>query len=141
MRMITVEFQSPTDKGLNIGPYSFDPAWDANSSDPFRVRHLIEKLVAEAVRDLHLRESSRAFELLTSEKIEAGLLKGKIGTAREEAQRVDVDQAVAQALQAFEDGLYLLFVDQVEKRSLEDIVRLQPETIVTVIRLTALAGG
>lgn len=122
-------------------PFSFDPVWEGDESDPFRVRHLIEKLVAESVRDFRLRESDRPFAILTPAKIEEGLAKGKIGDGREERQDVDLDQAVSHALQAFEDRLYLLFVDKSEKKSLEEVVHLLPDTTVTIIRLTALAGG
>lgn len=139
--MITVDFQSVTRKSLDAQPFSFDPEWDESSSEPFRVRHLIAKLVAETVRDFHHRENARPFEILTHEKIEVAVAKGKIGIARDEKQSVDVENAIGQALQAFEDGLYLLFVDEHEKRDLEEIVRLQPETQVTIIRLTALSGA
>ena len=61
-------------------------------------------------------------------------------TSREERQTVDADLAIGQALQAFEDGLFLLFVDEEEKKTLEDLVILTPETRIRVIRLTALAG-
>jgi hypothetical protein len=62
-------------------PFDFEPFDDADGSDPFRVRHLIAKLVSESVKDFHLREKDRAFSLLTPEKIEQGLEKGTIWTA------------------------------------------------------------
>lgn len=139
--MVTVEFQSLPGKNLTAQPYSFEPTCDEGESDPMRVRHLIEKLVRECVRDFNLRESNDRIALLTTEKIAEGLVSGKIGSPREESQTVDLDAAVAQALQAFEDKLYLLFVDSGEKRSLDEIVQLQPDTTILVIRLTALAGG
>ena len=136
-----VEFQSPSGRTLEVLPIVGEPFDETDGSEPFRVRDLIAKLVSECVRDFHLREKERAFTFLTPEAIQKGLEKGKFGSSREERQKVDVDEAVGQALQAFEDRLYLLFVDKAEKRSLEDIVRLQPDTVVTVIRLTALAGA
>lgn len=139
--MVTVEFRSPTGADLTAQPFSFDPVWDSDGSDPFRVRHLIAKLVVESVRDFRLRESDRAFALLTPSKIQEGMATGKLGSAREEGQEVDLDLAIGQALQAFEDRLYLLFVNSHEKRSLDEIVRLEPDTTITIIRLTALAGG
>ncbi len=138
--MAVVEFQSISGRSADVQPFVFDPDRDDLNSDPFRVRHLITKLVSETVRDFHLRERERAFEYLTPEGITEGLRKGRIGSPREDRQKVDPDMAIAQALQAFEDGLYLLFVDQIEKKSLDEIVQLMPDTVVTVIRLTALAG-
>ena len=138
--MAVVEFQSIASRNVDVQPFVFDPDFDENESNPFRVRHLIEKLVSETVRDFHLREKERAFQFLTPESIAKGVKTGKIGSPREERQHVDVDLAIGQALQAFEDGLYLLFVDQVEKKSLEELVSVQPDTTITIIRLTALAG-
>jgi len=135
-----VSFLSSTGKPLEAFPIGFEPFDEGEGSDPFRVRHLIEKLVLECMRDFNLREKDRAFSLLTPEKIEKGLAQGKIGSPREEKKDVNDDIAVGQALQAFEDRLYLLFVDKVEKKSLDEIVQLQPDTEITVIRLTALAG-
>jgi hypothetical protein len=135
-----VEFRSGTGRTLDVMPIDFEPFDDADGTDPFRVRHLIAKLVTESVKDFHLREKDRAFSLLTPEKIEKGLETGKIGSPREEQQEVDLDSAIEQALQAFEDRLYLLFVDQNEKRDLDDLVIMQPDTDITIIRLTALAG-
>ncbi len=138
--MVIVEGRSPGSKIPLFEPFSFDPDPDGEGNEPYRVRHLITKLVRETVRDFHLRERDRAHRALTEVQIAKGAASGKIGSAREEPQTVDLDQAVGQALVAFEDGLFLLFVDDEEKRSLEEIVHLRPETRVTVIRLVALAG-
>jgi len=138
--VVKVEFQSGTGKTLDVVPIAFEPFEDFEGSGSFRVRHLIAKLVSECVRDFQLREKDRAFAILTPEKIQKGLESGKFGSPREERQEVDLDEAIGQALQAFEDRLYLLFVDKVEKQSLDDLVVLQPETAITIIRLTALAG-
>lgn len=140
--MPTLELRhSPTSKPV-VAPIPFGPDGNEHEGgDPFRVRHLIIKLVTESVRDFELRERDRALAFLTQATIEAGLAKGRIGSPREEAQTVDLNLAIGQALQAFEDRLFLLFVDRMEKRKLDDIVVLRPESVVTVLRLTALAGG
>ena len=51
------------------------------------------------------------------------------------------EQALATALEAFEDGLYLVIVDGQELRQLDQQVFLQPESRVTFVRLIMLAGG
>jgi hypothetical protein len=56
-------------------------------------------------------------------------------------QKVDADEAVATALEAFEDGLYLVVVDGQELRNLDAQVFLQPDSRVAFVRLTLLAGG
>lgn len=138
--MIWVEGKSPGSKAPSFAPFGFEPDFDPADGSPYRVRDLIAKLVRESVRDFHHREGASAVAVLTNEAIAEGLRKGKFGRAREEAQAVDLDAATGQALQAFEDGLYLLFVDEEEKRSLEEAVYLRPETKITLIRLTALSG-
>lgn len=138
--MIWVEGKSPGSKTPSFAPFGFEPDFDSSGGDVCRVRHLIAKLVFESVRDFHLREKEGAFGVLTQEKIAEGLAKGRLGRPREEAQTADLDQATGQALQAFEDGIYLLFVDGEQKRSLEEPVYLQPDTKITLIRLTALSG-
>lgn len=138
--MIWVEGKSPGSKTPSFAPFGFEPDLESPDGEVFRVHHLISKLVFESVREFHLREREDAFRMLSSERIAEGLLKGKIGRVREEAQSVDLSEASGQALQAFEDGLYLLFVDGEEKRTLDEPVHLQPDTKITIIRLTALAG-
>ncbi|MEZ0325960.1 MAG: hypothetical protein ACAH95_08630 [Fimbriimonas sp.] len=138
--MVWVEGKAPGVKGPTFEPFGFEPDWEEGDGNIYRVRHLIAKLVRESVREFQLREREGAFRILTPEKIVEGLLKGKIGKAREETQKVDLEQATGQALQAFEDGLYLLFVNEEEKRSLEEPVSLMPDTRIVVVRLTALAG-
>ncbi len=54
---------------------------------------------------------------------------------------VDEEEAVATALQAFADGIYFVFLDDVQQEDLDAVVALQPESTLTFIRLTALAGG
>lgn len=137
--MPILEIKAPGAKEPIFAPWSFDPFSPEGGGEPFRVRDLITKLAHESVRDFHLREADRD-RPLTPEKLAEALARGKVGSARNERQTVDPDEAAGQALQAFEDGLFLLFVDEEEKQSLEDEVHLNPETRVTVVRLVALAG-
>ncbi len=139
--MPIVEGKAPGSKSPLFEPFVFEPEPPGDGNEPYRVRHLIAKLVRETVRDFNLRERERARMVLTETMLADALAKGRVGSAREEAQHADSDLATGQALQAFEDGLYLLFVDDEEKRSLEEIVCLQPDTRITVIRLVALAGA
>ncbi|HLO99119.1 MAG TPA: hypothetical protein VK171_11040 [Fimbriimonas sp.] len=138
---MVIEYLNASGKSLIESPISFDPNELANESEPFRVRDLLEKLVRESVRDFKFRETDRQLGFLTSDSIQEGIKRGKLGSPRAETQTVDVDLAVANAWQAFEDKLYLLFVDESEKVSLDELVVLQPETSIKLIRLTALSGG
>ena len=56
-------------------------------------------------------------------------------------QSVDEDQSIATALQAFDDGMYLVVIDEDEKKNLDEQIFLSPDSRVTFIRLTLLSGG
>lgn len=140
--MVTIEGRVPGAKRPLFDPILIPPEDLFRDGERFLVRHLIEKLVRESVRHFHLRERDRLLQALTQESIARGLREGRVGpNPREEAQAVDVDQAIGAALMAFEDGLFLLFVDDEEQKRLEEEISLSPESKVTVIKLTALAGA
>jgi hypothetical protein len=44
-------------------------------------------------------------------------------------------------LQAFEDGLYFVFIDEVQQTNLDSEVFLKANSKVIFLRLTALVGG
>ncbi len=56
-------------------------------------------------------------------------------------QRVDADQAVGTALEAFEDGLYFVVIDGRQYESLDEQVAVGADSRVTFLRLVPLAGG
>lgn len=53
----------------------------------------------------------------------------------------DVADAQENALQCFEDGMFAVFVDDDEVASLEQVLNLTEDNVVSFIRLTFLAGG
>lgn len=108
------------------------------------LRQVIERIVRSEVAAFRQRQSERQFlRVLTAREIEAAAERGKIqmGASEVSPQDVDEDEAVAAALQAFEDGLYLVAIDEQEQRELDREVFLQPDSQITFIRLTLLAGG
>lgn len=67
---------------------------------------------------------------------------GKAGFGlRYNDQQADIKTAQANALQSFEDGLFAVFVDETEIDSLDTKLTLSQDTIISLIRLTFLAGG
>ena len=76
-------------------------------------------------------------------EIEHAAERGKIemGASEVGIQHVDAEQSVGVALQAFEDGLYLVIIDDVEHRDLDQQVYLKDDSRITFIRLTMLTGG
>jgi len=114
-----------------------------SSGDHIRLRDLITRVVLEEVEAFQKRQQERLLaRVLSPAEIEAGRIKGKIDSGeRDLQQQVDPDEAVGVALQAFEDGLYYVFIDGVQQTNLDSEVFLQPESQLTFLRLVALAGG
>jgi hypothetical protein len=111
--------------------------------DHLKLRDLITRVVLEEVEAFQKRQQERRLaRVLSAAEIEAGRIKGKIDSGeRDLQQNVDPDVAVGTALQAFEDGLYYVFIDGDQQTDLDREVFLQPESQVTFLRLVALAGG
>ncbi len=118
------------------------PIWE-RGGDRLKLRHLIERVVAEEVEAFQQRQQERRLaRILSRAEIEQSARQGKIDPGeRELNQPVDLEQAVGTALQAFEDGLYFVFIDGVQQTGLDSEIYLQPDSQVTFIRLVALAGG
>jgi hypothetical protein len=64
-----------------------------------------------------------------------------MGGREQPPQVAEAEEAIDAALQAFEDGSYLVLIDENEQRSLDTQVFLKPDSRVTFLRLTMLAGG
>jgi hypothetical protein len=116
---------------------------DLGHGGSLTLRDLIGRVVRAEVDAFKERQQERRlFRALSERQIQEGAGKGKIemgGSALD--QKVDPDEAVATALEAFEDGLYLVVLDEQEQRSLGAQVYLQPDSKVAFVRLVMLAGG
>lgn len=53
---------------------------------------------------------------------------------------VDADEAVANALQCYEDGLFRIFLNSSSLKELNDPIEINENDLLTVVRLTFLAG-
>ncbi|MBB6051203.1 hypothetical protein [Armatimonas rosea] len=106
---------------------------------------LIEGIVREQVDAFHQRQESRAvLTALSAEAITAGLAAGRVAPSLPDetpAQHVDVEVAIESALTAFRDGLFFVFIDDIQCEVLEAPVALRPDSRITFLRLVALAGG
>jgi hypothetical protein len=119
------------------------PEWEGDGGGEPTLRELIATLVRIEVDSFLKRAEARRLDrVLTPHQIKEGFSRGKIspeGTDRE--VHVDTQDAIDTAIQAFEDGLYLVVIDGEEYRDLDRIVRLRTDSCVTFIRLTFLAGA
>jgi hypothetical protein len=116
---------------------------DLGDGGSITLRDLIGRVVRAEVEAFKKRQQERQlFRALTEKQMQEGAAKGKIESGGSDLnQKVDADEAVATALEAFEDGLYLVVVDEQEQRSLDSQVFLQPDSKVAFVRLVMLAGG
>jgi hypothetical protein len=107
------------------------------------LRDLVSLIVRQQVKAFHDRQDRRRFvRALSAREIERGVEAGKVDAGgRDDAARTDPDEAVAAALQGFEDGLYLVVLDGQEQRDLDAQVYPRPDSRITFVRLVFLAGA
>jgi hypothetical protein len=139
-----------TISGRNLGSkrplfadWSVPPPPDLGDGGPVTLRELIARIVRAEVQAFRSRQEARRLDrVMSPAQIDAGAAKGRVNPAgRTLRQRVDEDDAIATAHQAFEDGLYLVILDGAEERELDKEVYLKPDSRVTFIRLVFLAGA
>lgn len=118
------------------------PEIDAASA-PFTLRDLITCVVHAEVEAFHTRQAEQTLRrVLTKDAIAAGLAQGKVTAGeRDFEQSVDVNIAVDTAILGFIDGLYYVFLDDIQQEDLDATVHLNSDSCLTFIRLVALVGG
>ena len=117
------------------------PEW--GDGDGLTLRDVIVRIVAEEVEAFKQRQAEARFlRVLTEADLAAGEASGRIVSGGNNLrQPTDPDAAVAVALQAFEDGLYLVAIDGVQTERLSEPVKIGADSTVIFIRLVALSGG
>lgn len=130
-----------SDWSMPIPPSADDGGGDSGG---LTLGDLIERIVRTQVRQFQKRQHDAQFiNVLTQSEIQKQAEKGsvKMGGSEVPIQEIDEDHAVAAALQAFEDGLYLAVIDDVKYESLNQQVFVTEESRMTFIRLTMLSGA
>jgi hypothetical protein len=119
------------------------PPVERGAGEPLTLRQFITRVVLQEVEAFKQRQDERRLvRILTEREMEAGLEKGRVDSGgRELRQEVDPEAAVAAALQAFEDGIYLVVLDGEEQRELDREIHLQEDSHLVFLRLTLLAGA
>ncbi|MBX3386770.1 MAG: hypothetical protein KF768_09380 [Phycisphaeraceae bacterium] len=119
------------------------PSKDHGGDSGLTLRDLIEHVVRAEVAAFETRQEARRLDrVLTARQIAEGEARGRVAPeGRNIQQSVNIDEAIGGALQAFEDGLYLVIVDGAEHRDLDARVFLTPDSRITFLRLVMLAGG
>lgn len=143
---LTVRTRSLSKKKRLLDDFSVPPPPSLDGKDggeSLTLRHVIEHVVREEVRRFMARQAERRFDrVLAPAEIDRQATRGKVDPAGRPVQdQVDPERAIGTALQAFEDGLYLVIIDEVERKGLDELVFLTPNSVLTFIRLTFLAGA
>ena len=107
------------------------------------LRQLISRVVRGEVEAFEQRQrANRLLRVLSEREISVGAVAGKIDAGgRPPSEPVDEAAAVGAALQGFEDGLYLVILDVVEQKQLDQRVYVRPDSRLVFLRLSFLAGA
>ena len=139
--MLTVEFKTT---GRRERAPSFGvPLPDGATDGGLTLRELIALAVREELAAFSERRVERTFaQVLTDERLAAGRAAGRIDSGeRRSPPPPSPDVAVGTAIEAFEDGLFLVLVDGRQETDLDAQVFVAADSTVTFVRLVALAGG
>jgi hypothetical protein len=107
-------------------------------------RELLAAIVrAEVDKFKQRKENARYLRLLTDREIQTGAGLGKIvsGNQEPDGRLPDPEAAIETAGTAFEDGIYHMFVNDVQVEDLDADLQQKQITDVLFVRLTPLAGG
>ena len=109
---------------------------------PSNVQELIASIVSWQVSEYNDRlQQSEVLQYLTREEVEDKAASGKVGFEVNYNGRPAAEtEAIVNALQSYEDGIFRIFIDDTEAGGLSSPVVLKEETTLTFIRLTMLSG-
>lgn len=112
------------------------------SKTPNTLRELLVEIITQQVQQFNSKELETSFiNYLTEQEMERHRMTGKIGFQSIYNDRnADPSKAVRTAIQAFEDGIFKVFVEEVELEQLDRSLLLKDGDVVVFIRLTMLAG-
>ena len=141
--MLTVSVQALGRKKPLCDGFAVSPPPAVAGGAPVTLRELLDHVVrGEVVGFVNRQADRRLLKALTATEIDAGLAAGKVSAGGSDLdQKVDPDAAVTTAVEAFADGLFLVFVDDAEVKTLDTPVPLTAASKLTFLRLTMLAGG
>lgn len=108
-----------------------------------RLEELLQALVRAELAAFAERQRERSLlRVLTPTDLVRGVESGRYATEpRPQQQAPSYDDAWARAREAFEDGLYVVFLDEQQVESLDDTILVTADTRLRLVRLVALAGG
>lgn len=107
------------------------------------LRELLTRIVLQEVEAFLLRQEERKLErVLSAAEIASQANRGKVDMGgRDLEQTVDGEAAVTNALVAFEDGFYYVFIDGQQVHKLNEAVSVRDDGHMLFVRLMPLIGG
>ena len=108
---------------------------------PVDVQGLIEAIVSWQVCEYNERlQQSEVLKYLTQEEVENKTASGKVGFAVNYNGKPAAEvEAITNALQSYEDGIFRIFIDDTETEDLSSPTGLKEESTITFIRLAMLS--
>ena len=104
-------------------------------------KDLITELVKINVEKFNKKiDDKNILSIITNENIAKAARIGKIGDEVHGDKKANLEKALDTAYLAFEDGLYCIFINDEQSKKLDDSLNLKDGDILTLIRLTMLAG-
>lgn len=104
-------------------------------------KDLITELVKINVEKFNKKiDEKDILSIMTNENIAKAARIGKIGDEVHGDKKANLEKALDTAYLAFEDGLYCIFINDEQIEKLDDSLNLKDGDILTLIRLTMLAG-
>ena len=141
--MLTIEARAPGRRRALLPQWQLPVDDLVPAGSPLTLREFIERVVRAEVAAFRDRQAERRLvRFLSQREVDEQAERGRVDFGgRDLDQAVDDDQAVDGALEAFEDGLYFVLVDDRQYESLDEQVQVGAESRVTFLRLVPLAGG
>lgn len=104
-------------------------------------KDLIKELIKINVEKFNKKiDEKDILSIMTNENIAKTARIGKIGDEVHGDKKANLEKALDTAYLAFEDGLYCIFINDEQTEKLDDSLNLKDGDILTLIRLTMLAG-
>ncbi|WP_405350452.1 hypothetical protein [Fusobacterium animalis] len=104
-------------------------------------KDLITELVKINVEKFNKKiDEKNILSIMTNENIAKAARIGKIGDEVHRDKKANLEKALDTAYLAFGDGLYCIFINDEQTEKLDDSLNLKDGDILTLIRLTMLAG-
>ena len=109
---------------------------------PASVQELIEAVVSWQVKEYSVRRQERAMRKnITCEEMEDKAAAGKVDFgANYNGKPAAEAEAIINALQSYEDGIFRIFLNDAELGELSSPIQLKEESTLTFIRLAMLSG-